>query len=55
MISQKVSKLVVALFLLLALLGAAAIGPNMVTTGKTVSPMQHHLLACGNGQLPPCQ
>ncbi|HEY7126080.1 MAG TPA: hypothetical protein VH540_19160 [Ktedonobacterales bacterium] len=55
MIRQKVSKPIVALFLLLALLGAAAIGPHVAPAGKTVSPPQHHLLACGNAELPPCQ
>lgn len=54
MLLQKARKLMVVLFLVLALFGASALGPRTVGTGKTISTPQHHFLVCGSIQLPPC-
>lgn len=51
MIRQHMRSLLVALFLLLALLGASVFGAHAPVVKADPVP---HLLACGSGQLPPC-
>jgi hypothetical protein len=51
MIRQHARSLVVALFLVLALMGASTFGVHAPVVNTAPVP---HLLACGSGQLPLC-